>query len=187
MWLIVGLGNPGAKYELTRHNIGFLALDALLDAQGISFKQGFSGQTARFDLQGQACVALKPETFMNRSGTSVQQAMVFHKIPLEHIVVIHDDLDLPFGDLRLKQGGGSGGHNGLKDITRLIGEQYIRVRFGVGRPAFKGTEADYVLHPFSEHEFKHLPNLFKKCAQALQTLTAKGLEVAQRECHTKPK
>jgi peptidyl-tRNA hydrolase, PTH1 family len=187
MWLIVGLGNPGAKYELTRHNIGFLALDALLDTQGISsLKTGFSGKTARFIIQDQPCVALKPETFMNRSGTSVQQAMAFHKILLEQVVVIHDDLDLALGEIRIKQGGGSGGHNGLKDITRLVGENYVRVRLGIGRPSFKGTEADYVLNPFSDQELVVLGDLFKKINEAIKTIVSEGLESAQRTCQVKP-
>lgn len=186
MWLIVGLGNPGAKYELTRHNIGFLAIDALLDTQGISSCKGaFSGKTARFELSGQPCVALKPETFMNRSGTSVQQAMAFHKIALNQVIVIHDDLDLPLGELRIKLGGGSGGHNGLKDITRLLGESYLRIRLGIGRPSIKGIEADYVLSPFSDNELVLLENLFKKSSQAIKTLVAEGLEMAQRSCQVK--
>jgi PTH1 family peptidyl-tRNA hydrolase len=185
MWLIVGLGNPGAKYELTRHNIGFLALDALLFEQGISLKQGFSGKTARADIYGCSAVFLKPETFMNRSGTSVQQAMAFHKIALDHVVVIHDDLDLPFGDIRIKLGGGSGGHNGLKDITRLLGADYIRIRLGIGRPSIKGTEADYVLYPFLNQELDALPEVFKSTDLAIKTLLMEGLESAQRSCQVR--
>src|SRR5690242_1961689 len=139
MWLIVGLGNPGPKYELTRHNIGFLAADYMLDKLGAEFsKLGFSGKIARLDWQNQPCLFLKPATFMNRSGQAVQEAVSFHKIPLENVIVIHDELDLSLGELRLKKGGGDGGHNGLKDITRLLGPDYLRVRLGIGRPAIKG-------------------------------------------------
>lgn len=186
MWLVVGLGNPGPKYELTRHNIGFLALDAVLDKHGSpSLKSSFSGMAARFDCAGVPCVALKPETFMNRSGSSVQQAMAFHKVPLHQVVVIHDDMDLPLGELRIKQGGGSGGHNGLKDITRLLGESYVRIRLGIGRPQFKGSEADYVLSPFLDAELALLPSLFEQCSLALATLIKDGLEVALRSCQVK--
>lgn len=186
MWLLVGLGNPGPKYELTRHNIGFLALDALLDKQGSpSLKASFSGLAARFDCAGFPCVALKPETFMNRSGISVQQAMAFHKVALQQVVVIHDDMDLPLGELRIKQGGGSGGHNGLKDITRLVGESYVRIRLGIGRPQFKGSEADYVLSPFRDSELALLPDLFEQCERAIVTLIKQGLEVAQQSCQVK--
>lgn len=181
MWLIVGLGNPGAKYELTRHNFGFLAIDALLDGLAISgSKKGFSGQTARFEIENQACVSLKPETFMNRSGTSVQQAMSFHKIPLDHVIVLHDEIDIPLGDMRIKKGGSDGGHNGLKDITRLLGPNYFRIRLGVGRPAIKGTEADYVLHPFKNDELKVVSEIFPKAIQAIKALIASGLEDAQK-------
>lgn len=176
MWLIVGLGNPGAKYELTRHNFGFLAIDALLDGFSISAKNGFSGQTARFDLENEPCVALKPETFMNRSGTSVQQAMAFHKIPLDHVIVLHDEIDIPFGDMRIKKGGSDGGHNGLKDITRLVGPDYYRVRLGVGRPLIKGTEADYVLNPFKDAELKTVGEILPKIIAATKALVLHGLE-----------
>lgn len=181
MWLIVGLGNPGPKYELTRHNIGFLAADFLLDKLGISsLKGGFSGQYARFDWQGEPCLLLKPETFMNRSGHAVQQALSFHKIPLDHVIVIHDELDLALTELRIKKGGGDGGHNGLKDITRLLGPEYIRVRLGIGRPAIKGIEADYVLAPFKNAEFKEVEEVLPKAVAAVGAVIAEGLDSAQR-------
>lgn len=186
MWLIVGLGNPGAKYELTRHNFGFLVIDALQDLQGITTtKTSFGGLVARCDLNGQPAVLLKPETFMNRSGTSVQQAMSFHKIDLENLVVIHDELDLPLGDIRIKRGGGNGGHNGLKDITRLIGPDFIRIRLGIGRPAIKGIEADYVLSPFSNPELIIVEDIVKKACVAVKTVVAEGMEHAQRLCQTR--
>lgn len=183
MWLIVGLGNPGAKYELTRHNIGFLVIDALLDRQGIkNSKTAFGGQSTRFDLDHQSCVSLKPESFMNRSGTPVQQALSFHKIIPENLVVIHDDLDLPLGELRIKLGGGHGGHNGLKDITRLIGPDFIRVRLGIGRPSIKGTEADYVLCPFYNQEWPLVETILPKACEAIAVIVKEGLTEAQRRC-----
>lgn len=180
MWLIVGLGNPGAKYELTRHNLGFLVIDALLDeTDNATTRQGFSGKVARVDLFGEPCVLLKPETFMNRSGTSVQQAMAFHKIALDHLLVIHDDLDLNLGDVRIKRGGGHGGHNGLRDITRLIGPDFIRLRMGIGRPPIKGMEADYVLSPFSDQELELVADVNQKAKGAVEALLKHGFLEAQ--------
>lgn len=187
MWLIVGLGNPGPKYELTRHNIGFLAADFLLDEVKESTKGGFSGQCARFSWHGEPCLVLKPETFMNRSGQAVQQAMTFFKVPLEKVIVIHDELDLSFGELRLKKGGGDGGHNGLKDITRLVGPDYVRMRLGIGRPAVKGHEADYVLSPFSDKELKELEVILQNSLTALGAVIKEGLINAQSSSQIKQK
>lgn len=186
MWLIVGLGNPGAKYETTRHNLGFLAIDAMLHELGvIQSKASFDGIISRFDVQGQPCISLKPETFMNRSGSSVQQAMAFHKISLDHVVVLHDELDLPLGDIRIKKGGGSSGHNGIKDIARLLGPDFFRIRLGIGRPAIKGIEADFVLSPFSDEELSQVGNLLQNVTRAVKTLILDGLEAAQRQCQTR--
>ncbi len=183
MWLIVGLGNPGIKYELTRHNAGFLAIDALLDKLKVSnLKAGFSGQMARVDMNQESAVVLKPETFMNKSGLSVQQAMSFHKIPLEQVIVLHDELDLALGSMRIKLGGGNGGHNGLKDITRLLGDKFLRIRIGIGRPSFKGDEANFVLSPFSDAEIKVLEPVLLKAGEAVKVLMEEGLDKAQQKC-----
>ncbi len=182
MWLIVGLGNPGAKYELTRHNAGFLAVDALLDKLKINhLKAGFSGQMARLEIAQEPAIILKPETFMNKSGLAVQQAMSFHKIPLEQVIVLHDELDLPLGAMRIKLGGGNGGHNGLKDITRLLGDKFLRIRIGIGRPNFKGDEANFVLSPFSDPEIKILEPVLLKAGEAVEGLMAHGLDKAQQK------
>jgi PTH1 family peptidyl-tRNA hydrolase len=181
MWLIVGLGNPGAQYELTRHNFGFLAIDTLLDQQGIkNTKKNFGGQSIQFNIDGHTCIALKPETFMNRSGSSVQQAMSFHKIAVEDVIVLHDDLDLPLGELRLKKGGGNGGHNGLKDISRVVGPEFVRIRLGISRPAIKGREADYVLSPFNAQELEMVEQILKKACNTIIMLITKGMDFAQR-------
>lgn len=182
MWLIVGLGNPGPKYELTRHNFGFLAVDALLDQEGITTKSGFSGQTARFLLDGQTCVLLKPETFMNKSGSSVQQAMAFHKIAVDNVIIVYDELDLPLGEIRIKKGGGFSGHNGIKDIGRLLGPEFLRIRLGIGRPNIKGCEADYVLNAFTDQEWPIVEKMIPSAVNAIKTLVLNGLEVAQRQC-----
>ncbi len=150
MTLFVGLGNPGPAYERTRHNIGFRVLDAMLATlhpRSIS-KTSFHGELYR----DKDRFFLKPTTYMNHSGISVQAVMNFYKIPLENLVVIHDDIDLKFPELRLKRGGGNGGHNGLRSIDALLGREYLRVRLGVGKPLYKSQVADYVLAPFSEEE-----------------------------------
>jgi PTH1 family peptidyl-tRNA hydrolase len=177
MWLIVGLGNPGPHYELTRHNIGFLAADLLVGSS--SYKKNFNGEISQINLATEPCLVLKPQTFMNRSGMSVQAALAFYKINLSNLIVIHDELDLPLGDLRIKQGGSDGGHNGLKDITRLLGANYIRVRLGIGRPNFKGTEAEYVLGTFKKDEWRVIQDLLPQATTAVESIIAHGLAHAQ--------
>ncbi len=150
MTLYVGLGNPGPTYEKTRHNIGFRVIDRLVaetGARDIS-KKSFEGELYR---QGSRFF-LKPHTFMNLSGRSVRAVMNFYKIPLEDLVVIHDDIDLPLGTIRYKIGGSSGGHNGLRSIDAEVGREYLRVRLGVGKPTHKGEVVSYVLSPFTPEE-----------------------------------
>jgi PTH1 family peptidyl-tRNA hydrolase len=144
MRLLVGLGNPGDQYAKTRHNIGFRVLDSL----GLDFHKGFLGLIAK---DGDR-IYLKPQTYMNRSGDSVLAALSFHKIKPEDLLVIHDELDLPFGTIKLKKGGGHAGHNGLRDIMRVIGPEFSRIRVGIGKPQHKTQVADYVLSNFSAQE-----------------------------------
>jgi PTH1 family peptidyl-tRNA hydrolase len=154
MTLFVGLGNPGANYKQTRHNIGFQVIDRLVErfeAQDVS-KNSFHGELYK---AGQL-LFLKPATFMNLSGKSVQAVLSFYKITLDHIVVIHDDLDLPFGAIRFKKGGGNGGHNGLKSIDSMISKEYLRIRMGIAKPLHKSQVADYVLHEFTAKERERL-------------------------------
>jgi PTH1 family peptidyl-tRNA hydrolase len=186
MWLIVGLGNPGAQYELTRHNIGFLAIDFLLNTKNISTtKKAFQAEYARLDSENDSVLFLKPQTFMNRSGKSVLAAASFHKIPADQIIVIHDDLDLALGEIRIKKGGGHGGHNGLRDITNLMGPDFIRIRLGIGRPSHKGDEANYVLANFSQLEISNVEEIFKKIPLAVKTIINDGLEKAQAQCQSR--
>ncbi len=187
MWLIVGLGNPGPQYELTRHNYGFLAIDALINKYPASLKSGFQAMAARVEILGHSALLLKPMTFMNRSGQSVQQAMAFHKIGLDHVIVMHDELDLPLGELRIKQGGGNGGHNGLKDITRLVGADFLRIRLGIGRPQQKGSEADFVLSRFNNQEFMELELILAHALAAVETILSAGLAQAQQLSQIKAK
>jgi len=177
MTLFVGLGNPGSQYENTRHNIGFRIIDKLVDnasARDIS-KTSFQGKLYR---SGNTFF-LKPTTFMNLSGKSLSAVKQFFKIELEDIIVIHDDIDLPFGALRFKKGGGHGGHNGLRSIDSFIGKEYLRVRIGVGKPEYKSQVADYVLHDFSEEEQKHLEKLLTHVSQACNALVHDELNVVR--------
>lgn len=146
--LIVGLGNPGPQYEATRHNAGFWFIDALARARGIQLRHDvkYHGETGRTQLVGADCWLLKPLTYMNRSGQAVSALARFHKIPPESILVVHDELDIPPGHLRLKQGGGHGGHNGLRDIiAQLGGQDFMRLRIGIGHPGHASEVSNYVL------------------------------------------
>lgn len=151
MRLIVGLGNPGAEYAATRHNIGFLAVDKIAPG-GTIFSSKFHGSFANVTISGETLLLLKPATYMNRSGQSVQAAMAFYKLAPEQVIVVYDEIDLPLGKLRIKQGGGANGHNGIKDIDQKIGPNYWRIRLGVGRPEAGRDTADYVLGRFSKEE-----------------------------------
>jgi PTH1 family peptidyl-tRNA hydrolase len=153
-WLLVGLGNPTPAYEKTRHNVGFMAIDALYDkVRGGHWEKKFNGLTAPATINGHKIILLKPQTYMNESGRSVQAAMAFYKIPLAQVIVWHDDLDLDPCRVKIKQGGGHGGHNGLRSIDALCGgPNYWRVRLGIGRPVLKEFVSPYVLGPFSAAE-----------------------------------
>ena len=179
MLLIVGLGNPGTQYENTRHNIGFKVIDKLVDdfgARDVS-KSSFQGKLFKTS----NILFLKPTTFMNLSGNSVQIVKNFYKIELEDIIVIHDDIDLPFSALRFKNGGGHGGHNGLRSIDSMIGKEYTRVRMGVDKPSYKSQVADYVLADFSVEEEKKLAGWIAYTASAVKELKSKTLnEVKSR-------
>ena len=153
MFLLVGLGNPGKSYSGNRHNVGFMAIDVMTASYRLQEEgKKFSGILAKGNIGGHAVLALKPQTFMNRSGESVLAASTFYKIPPAQMIVLHDDLDLAFGKVRIKQGGGNGGHNGLRDIDSALGDQYWRVRIGIGRPEHKGEVTSYVLSDFAAAE-----------------------------------
>lgn len=149
--LVVGLGNPGPEYATTRHNVGFMAVDTLAGA-GASWKNEKNALTARGEIDGHAVIFAKPQTFMNDSGRAVLALMTFYKLPLENLIVIHDDMDLPNGHLRVKIGGGSAGHNGIKSIDAAVGNEYKRIRIGIGHPRdFESMmdPADWVLGRFT--------------------------------------
>jgi peptidyl-tRNA hydrolase, PTH1 family len=180
-YLIVGLGNPGPRYAATRHNAGFFVVDELAARVGGSFK-AHKGRADVLEgrLAGRAVVLAKPRSFMNESGGAVAAVGRFYKIARERITVVHDELDLPYGALRLKRGGGEGGHNGLKSTSAALGSpDYARVRVGIGRPPGRQDPADYVLREFSAAERKELPFLVDRAADAVEALLADGLELAQ--------
>lgn len=174
MILFVGLGNPGDRYENNRHNIGFRVIDALVDhygARDIS-KSAFHGKL----FKSNQLLFLKPTTFMNLSGKSLQAIKNFYKIESDNIIVIHDDLDLPFGAVRFKKGGGSGGHNGLKSIDSMVGKEYVRVRLGIGKPLYKSQVADYVLQDFSPEEREWLDQWINYVVKACRLIPHEALE-----------
>ena len=157
-YLIVGLGNIGAEYADTRHNIGFKVLDCLAEQSNIAFTTGRYGATAELRHKGRTLVLLKPSTYMNLSGKAVRYWMETEKIAPENLLVVVDDIALPFGTLRMRQKGSAGGHNGLKNITELLGtEEYTRIRFGIGGDFARGQQVDYVLGSWSDEERKALP------------------------------
>jgi len=173
MKLFVGLGNPGAKYAGNRHNIGFMALDRIAADHGFGpWKKAFKGLAAEGRLGDTRVLLLKPETFMNLSGEAVQAAMAFHKITPAQVMVFHDELDLAPGKMRLKQGGGHAGHNGLRSIHAHIGEAYGRVRLGIGHPGHKDAVAAYVLHDFAKADQEWLDDLLRGLSHGAPYLAA---------------
>lgn len=179
--IVVGLGNPGPRYAGTRHNAGFLVLDLLAERIGGRFK-AHKGRADVVEgrIGGVPVVLAKPKCYMNESGGPVVSIARFFKVPVERITVVHDELDLPFGSLRLKRGGGDGGHNGLRSTTAALGsKEYARVRLGIGRPPGRQDPADYVLRAYSALERKELPFHVDRAADAVELLLAQGLEAAQ--------
>ncbi len=186
--MIVGLGNPGEEYRSTRHNIGFLTLDYLARQQDISLdKQRFDASFGKGRIGDEPVLLAKPQTYMNLSGVALEKLFSFFKVNIQDLIVIHDDLDLPFQTVRLKVGGGEGGHKGLISITSHLGSsEFIRVRIGIGKPARKTMVEKYVLSPFSEEEQKVLPKIIKLASEAIQEIVFGGIQSAMRIYHGKP-
>lgn len=167
MKLLAGLGNPGKEYERTRHNVGFLAVDALARDEGVSFRKRFSSEAGEALVGSEKVLLLKPQTFMNRSGQAVGPATHFHHLSPKDVIVIHDDLDLEFGEVRIKVGGGHGGHNGLRSLIAHLGSpDFIRIRVGIGRPPWKGDVTGWVLGAFDEEQNEALPEVLERAVQA---------------------
>ncbi|MFI8070046.1 aminoacyl-tRNA hydrolase [Streptomyces sp. NPDC086033] len=190
-WLIVGLGNPGPEYAGNRHNVGFMVADLLAERVGGRFKRAGKAQAqvveGRIGPPGPASrrvVLAKPMSFMNLSGGPVNALKDFYKAPVANIVAIHDELDIDYGVLRLKLGGGDNGHNGLKSMTKAFGPEYHRVRFGIGRPPGRMQVADFVLKDFSSSERKELDYFVDRAADAVEALVIEGLERAQSTYNT---
>jgi PTH1 family peptidyl-tRNA hydrolase len=184
-FLVVGLGNPGPRYANTRHNAGFLVADLLAERVGGRFKAHRSNaDVLEGRLVGTPVVLVKPRSYMNDSGGPVVNAARFYKVPVESVVVVHDELDVPYGSLRIKRGGGDGGHNGLRSITSALGsKEYLRVRFGIGRPPGRQDPADFVLREWAAAERKDLGFHVDRAADAVEELLANGLEKAQNLFH----
>ncbi|WP_407552439.1 aminoacyl-tRNA hydrolase [Streptomyces sp. Pv4-95] len=189
-WLVVGLGNPGPEYAANRHNVGFMVADLLAERMSGRFKahksraQVVEGRIGAPGPTGRRVVVAKPMSFMNVSGGPVTALRDFYKVPVSNIVVIHDELDIDYGALRLKTGGGDNGHNGLKSITKSSGPDYHRVRFGIGRPPGRMQVADFVLKDFSSAERKELGYFVDRAADAVEALVIEGLERAQSTYNT---
>ena len=185
--IIVGLGNPGPEHQVTRHNVGFWFVDLLARRHGGEFRdyRKYSGETARVKIEGLELVLLKPTTYMNRSGLSVRQISDFYKIVPDDILVAHDELDLPVGSVRLKNGGGHGGHNGLRDTIAHIGESFWRLRLGIGHPGIKAEVIDYVLTRAPRAEEDLILEAVNTAADSVPLILEQGAERAMTKLHSR--
>lgn len=185
-YLIVGLGNIGSEYAETRHNIGFRVLDAFAKASNLVFMDGRYGFTAQTSIKGRQLVLLKPSTYMNLSGNAVRYWMQQEKIPLENLLVVVDDLALPFGQLRMKGKGSDGGHNGLKHIAQILGTQdYARLRFGIGNDYPRGGQVDYVLGHFTDEDMKIMDDRLTQAVDMIKSFCLAGLEITMNQYNKK--
>ena len=185
--IIVGLGNPGPEHQITRHNVGFWFVDLLARRHGGEFRdyRKYSGETARVTIDGQELILLKPTTYMNRSGLSVRQISDFYKIVPDDILVAHDELDLPVGSVRLKNGGGHGGHNGLRDTIAHVGENFWRLRLGIGHPGNKAEVIDYVLTRAPRVEEDLILEAVATAADSVPLILEQGAERAMTKLHSR--
>ena len=187
-YLIVGLGNIGVEYANTRHNMGFMVLDAWAQASNIVFESGRYGSTAMISFKGRKFHLLKPSTDMNLSGKAVRYWMNELKIPVENLLVISDDLNIPFGTLRLRKNGSAGGHNGLTNINELIGTQdYARIRVGIGNEFGRGHQIDYVLGRLSDEELEQMPEVSKRAVEGIKAWATIGPDRAMNVVNVRPK
>ncbi|TYR17986.1 aminoacyl-tRNA hydrolase [Corynebacterium urealyticum] len=188
-WLVVGLGNPGAQYETTRHNIGYLAVDELLDdltpmPGTLSAHKRTNSLICQTKIDGQSVIIARARSYMNLSGGAIGALAKFFKVPAEHVIVIHDELDLDPAAVRIKVGGGENGHNGLKSTTQALGTRdYVRIRMGIGRPPGRMDPASFVLKPFSKQELEWLPLSLGDAADAVRLIVSRGVAIAQNEIH----
>lgn len=187
MKLIVGLGNPGSRYQSSRHNFGFLVIDKLAGLYGIDLdRKDFEAQWGKGKLDGIPVLLAKPQTFMNLSGIAVQNLAGFFRVELSDVIVVHDDLDLPFETVRLKEGGGPGGHRGLMSIDDHFGDSgFMRVRLGIGRPSEKMATEHYVLQPFSKEEEKALPEILERACGAITVIITEDIQKAMSQYNSR--
>jgi PTH1 family peptidyl-tRNA hydrolase len=185
-YLIVGLGNIGEQYQNTRHNIGFTILDAFAKASNIAFTEQRYGSMCEYKLKGRTIVLLKPSTFMNLSGNAVRYWMQKENIPVENVLILVDDLAIPFGSLRLKNRGSDAGHNGLKNIQSILGhDNYPRLRFGIGSNFPKGGQIDYVLGKWTEEEEKKLPERIETAIEIIKSFCLAGIQITMNQFNNK--
>ena len=187
--LIAGLGNPGIRYRMNRHNAGFMVLDQVALLQDISMDQNlFEARVGRGKIEGTPVLLVEPQTYMNLSGIAIGKLANYYRIHFEDLIIVHDDLDLPFRTLRLKAGGGHGGHKGLISIVEHLGTRdFLRVRFGIGRPARKTMVEGYVLEPFPSEEMEDLPQMIGKAAEAVTDIVTLGIRSAIQKHHANVK
>ncbi|MGD9257823.1 MAG: aminoacyl-tRNA hydrolase [Gammaproteobacteria bacterium] len=185
--IIAGLGNPGARYQDTRHNAGFWFVDILANRYGGTFKEErrFQSELARVEIDGREVRLLKPYTFVNRSGNAIKSLCAYLKISPESVMVVHDDLDLPVGTVRLKRGGGAGGHNGLKDVIAHLGREFFRLRIGVGHPGRHNEVIDYVLANPGREENRSIRASIEEAADVMPVLLGQGEQPAMHRLHTR--
>jgi len=185
--IVAGLGNPGPEHQVTRHNAGFWFVDLLARRHGGEFRdyRKYSGETARITVSGQELILLKPTTYMNRSGLSIRQLSDFFKIEPGNVLVAHDELDLPVGAVKLKSGGGHGGHNGLRDTITHIGENFWRLRIGIGHPGSKAEVLDYVLNRAPRNEEDMILDAVNSAADCLPLMLEQGAERAMTKLHSR--
>lgn len=185
-YLIVGLGNIGAEYDGTRHNIGFRVADALAASASASFEDKRYGFVAHFRVKNAELVVLKPSTYMNLSGNAVRYWMQKENVPIERVLVVCDDLALPFGKLRMRQNGADAGHNGLKHIAQVLGtQQFARLRFGIGNDFPRGTQVDYVLGQFTDEDLQTMPERVALAVEAIKTFCLAGVQTAMNQYNNK--
>jgi peptidyl-tRNA hydrolase, PTH1 family len=189
VWVVAGLGNPGADYAATRHNLGYLVVDELLRRSGTTLRAHKSGRALVAEARlgaapGERVVLLRARGFMNESGGPVKAVLGYYKVPADRLVVVHDELDIPYGELRVRLGGGDSGHNGVRSVKQVLGTgDFYRVRVGIGRPPGRQDAADYVLRPFSATQRRELDLLVQRAADSVESLRVIGLEPTQNFFH----
>nr|WP_325191062.1 aminoacyl-tRNA hydrolase [uncultured Selenomonas sp.] len=189
MKIIAGLGNPGLQYAKTKHNVGFMLLDALAQHLGASpWKEAFTSLISEVRIDGEKIFLVKPQTYMNESGAAIGPMLVYYKVGLEDLIVVHDDMDIPAGMIRIRKKGGSGGHNGIKSIIAHVGgENFPRIRIGIGRPLSGWSVIDHVLAPFSSEDIPHIRTAIEMLLPAVSTMVTNGVDLAMNRYNPQKK